>query len=144
MKFYEAAKYYYYPGFHEPGGVTSFGMNASWWGSSDRLGACCHHRGLYNEETAAMYEETAAFNGEYLNKLVTEHGVELKQFTEDARTTPSAKHRKRSTRKPAATRNWQRKIHDEFMKNRNELAGWQAIAEVAFSVQRNRVLGIGG
>ena len=27
MKFYEAAKFYYYPGFHEPGGGLSFGMN---------------------------------------------------------------------------------------------------------------------
>ena len=31
MKFYEAAKYYYYPGMHEPGTMLSFGMNASWW-----------------------------------------------------------------------------------------------------------------
>ena len=27
MKFYEAAKYYYYPGFHEPGAGLSIGMN---------------------------------------------------------------------------------------------------------------------
>ena len=30
MKFYEAAKYYYYPGFHEPGSMASLGMNAEW------------------------------------------------------------------------------------------------------------------
>ena len=27
MKFYEAAKYYYYPGMHEPGAMLSIGMN---------------------------------------------------------------------------------------------------------------------
>jgi TRAP-type mannitol/chloroaromatic compound transport system substrate-binding protein len=36
LKFYEAAKYYYFPGFHEPGGNISFGMNKDWWeGLSD-------------------------------------------------------------------------------------------------------------
>ena len=31
MKFYEAAKYYYWPGFHEPGTMESFGLNKAWW-----------------------------------------------------------------------------------------------------------------
>ncbi|MGB0505864.1 MAG: TRAP transporter substrate-binding protein, partial [Pikeienuella sp.] len=31
MKFYEAAKYYYTAGMHEPGGGLAFGMNKSWW-----------------------------------------------------------------------------------------------------------------
>ena len=31
LKFYEAAKYYYYPGMHEPGGYVALGMNKSWW-----------------------------------------------------------------------------------------------------------------
>ena len=32
MKFYEAAKYYYYPGMHEPSSMLSFGMNGEFWG----------------------------------------------------------------------------------------------------------------
>ena len=36
MKFYEAAKFYYTAGMHEPGGGLAFGMNKSWWeGLSD-------------------------------------------------------------------------------------------------------------
>ncbi|MEL7399265.1 MAG: twin-arginine translocation signal domain-containing protein, partial [Pseudomonadota bacterium] len=31
MKFYEAAKFYYTTGMHEPGGGLAFGMNKSWW-----------------------------------------------------------------------------------------------------------------
>ena len=34
------------------------------------------------------------------------------------------------------------KIHDQFTAALKEVGGWQKIAEVAFSVQRNRVLGI--
>jgi TRAP-type mannitol/chloroaromatic compound transport system substrate-binding protein len=82
MKFYEAAKYYYYPGFHEPGGNLAFGMNKSFWeGLSDIekaiITAAC------NEEHGLQMDETNANNGTYLNKLMTEHGVELKGFTED-------------------------------------------------------------
>jgi TRAP-type mannitol/chloroaromatic compound transport system substrate-binding protein len=31
MKFYEAAKYYYYPGMHEAGSTLALGMNEKWW-----------------------------------------------------------------------------------------------------------------
>ena len=31
MKFYEAAKYYYFPGMHEPASMLAVGMNKSWW-----------------------------------------------------------------------------------------------------------------
>ncbi|NNL41554.1 MAG: TRAP transporter substrate-binding protein, partial [Desulfobacterales bacterium] len=31
MKLYEAAKYYYYPGMHEPGSMLALGINKKWW-----------------------------------------------------------------------------------------------------------------
>ena len=31
MKFHEAAKYYYYPGMHEPGSMLACGVNKSWF-----------------------------------------------------------------------------------------------------------------
>ena len=40
MKFYEAAKYYYYPGMHEPGSMLSLGMSKKFWdklSKSDQL-----------------------------------------------------------------------------------------------------------
>ena len=33
MKFHEAAKYYYYPGMHEPGSMLACGVNKSWFTS---------------------------------------------------------------------------------------------------------------
>ena len=44
MKFYEAAKYYYTGGMHEPGGGLALGLNASWWGSLTDLNARDHRR----------------------------------------------------------------------------------------------------
>ena len=35
------------------------------------------------EEHAAQYEETCAKNGEYLAKLINEHGVKVRAFNDD-------------------------------------------------------------
>lgn len=142
LKFYEAAKYYYYPGFHEPGGGLSFGINKSFWGSLTKwqqevVKAACY------EEHANQYEETMANNGIYLRKMVEEHGVELRRFSDEiydafGEAAMEVFEEVRQHSELAA------RIHDEFMDNLRELAGWTAIAEVAYSVQRNRVLGIRG
>ncbi len=140
MKFYEAAKYYYYPGFHEPGGGLSFGMNKSWWSGLSK-----HEQAIITaacmEEHAAQYEETQANNGAYLARLVNDHGVEVKEFGEDiydsfGEASAAVFEETRAHSALAA------KILDEFQKALKEVGGWQKIAEVAFSVQRNRVLGI--
>ena len=82
MKFYEAAKYYYTGGMHEPGTAAALGMNASWYGElsqweKDVIRAACM------EENANSYEELAALNGVYLEKLIKEHGVEVRAFNDD-------------------------------------------------------------
>ncbi|MEH6526888.1 MAG: TRAP transporter substrate-binding protein [Sneathiella sp.] len=142
MKFYEAAKYYYYPGMHEPGGGLAFGMNKSWWESLSKweqavITAACM------EEHAAQYEEAMALNGTYLNKMVTENGVILKEFNDDIYDSfaEAALEVFEETRdhSPLAA-----KINDAFQKNLREIGGWTRIAEIAFSNQRNRVLGIEG
>ena len=141
LKFYEAAKYYYWPGFHEPGGGISLAFNKAFWD-----GLSEHHKAIITaaalEEHANAYEETVAFNGEYLNKLITEHGVELKQFNDevyDAFGAATAEiFEEIRQHSPMAA-----KIHDDYMAAMNEMAEWQAVAEVAYVNQRNRVLGIG-
>jgi TRAP-type mannitol/chloroaromatic compound transport system substrate-binding protein len=61
MKFYEAAKYYYYPGMHEPGAQLAMGMNKAWWDAlDDRSG---DHQAACNEENALTMAETNANNG---------------------------------------------------------------------------------
>lgn len=140
MKFYEAAKYYYYPGFHEPGGGLSFGMNQAWWSGlttweQQLITAACM------EEHAAQYEETVAFNGAYLNKLTSEHGVVVKEFSDDVYDefgeASEAVFEETRGHSPLAA-----KIHDDYMAARNEIGKWRAIAEIGYSVQRNRVIGL--
>ncbi|GGE52239.1 TRAP transporter substrate-binding protein [Actibacterium pelagium] len=82
MKFYEAAKYYYTGGMHEPGSQLSLTTNKSWWSSlSETEQSIITAAAL--EENSNSYFEAMALNGQYLNRLVNEHGVEVRSFNED-------------------------------------------------------------
>ena len=141
MKFYEAAKYYYTAGMHEPGGILAFGMNAGWWGMlSDWEKAVI--TAAATEEHALQHEEASANNGEYLAKLTNEHGVELRSFDEDTWDAfgEAAQEVFEETRDHSALA---AEVNDAYQAALREIGGFRAIAEIAFSVQRNRVLGLG-
>ena len=141
MKFYEAAKYYYWPGMHEPGSQLCMGMNASWWGTLSKtdqaiIEACC------NEENALQMAETNAENGKYLARLERDHGVELKEVNDDvyeafgeAAQEVIEEARERS--------DLAKRIFDSHLAARQEIGGWRAISDIAYSIKRNRVVGIG-
>ncbi|MDJ0896810.1 MAG: ABC transporter substrate-binding protein, partial [Alphaproteobacteria bacterium] len=140
MKFYEAAKFYYTAGMHEPGGGLGFGMNASWYGTLTDwekavIEAAC------NEEMAAQPEEALANNGIYLARLINDHGVQLRDFSEetwDAFGDGAAEvFEETRDHSPLAA-----KINDDFQAALRELGAFRKIAEIGFSNQRNRVLGI--
>ncbi len=140
MKFYEAAKFYYYPGMHEPGGGLSLGMNKKWWDGLTKWEQSLITAAAM-EEHAAQYEEAQANNGKYLQKMIKENGVVLKQFSDEIYDSfgAAAKQVYEETRDHSALA---KKVNDEFQAALREIGGWQKIAEVAFSNQRNRVLGI--
>lgn len=141
MKFYEAAKYYYYPGMHEPGSQTGLGMNKSWWSKLSKtdqaiIEAAC------NEENALQMAETNAKNGVFLDKLIKEQGVKLRRFNDDIYDSfgVAAKQVFDEVRQhsPLAA-----KVHDSFVKTRREVGRWSGLSDAPFIIQRNRVLGIG-
>ncbi len=140
MKFYEAAKYYYSPGMHEPGGGLAFGMNKEWfeklsnWEKIVIETACM-------EENAAQPEEAVANNGEFLNKMVDDNGIELREFNDDVYDAfgEAAEEVFEETRDHSELA---AKIDDSFQTNLREMAAYLKIAEVGFSNQRNRVLDI--
>ena len=59
-----------------------FAFNASFWGKlSSNEKALITAASM--EEHAAQYEETCAKNGEYLAKLINEHGTKVRSFNDE-------------------------------------------------------------
>ena len=140
LKFYEAAKYYYYPGMHEPGSMLSLGMNKSFWESlspSDQLTI----EAAGKMEDQVMMSEYNAKNGESLAKLINEQGVQLRVFSDvihdsfgEAATDVFEEIRDHS--------DLANRIHESFLKSRKEVGAWMNISDQEYLRQRNRVLGI--
>ena len=140
MKFYEAAKYYYTGGMHEPGGGLAFGMNRSWFdGLSDYEKAVIETACM--EENAAAYEENIAKNGEYLSKLVNDHGVQVRAFNDDIwdafGEAAAEVFEEVRAHSPLAA-----KVDDSFQSKLREMGTMMANFEITFVNQRNRVLGL--
>ena len=95
------------------------------------------------EEHAAQHEEASANNGEYLAKLVNEHGVQTRSFDDDTWDAfgEAAAEVFEETRDHSALA---AEVNDSFQSNLREIGGFRAVAEIEFSNQRNRVLGITG
>ncbi len=138
MKFYEAAKYYYWPGMHEPGAQIAFGMNRAFWDSLSKneqaiLEAAC------NEENARTMAETNAFNGEYLNRLINDHGVQLREFNDDVYDA-FGEASQEVIEEARDHSDLSKKIYDAVIDKRAELGAWTALSDTAYVQKRNNVL----
>ncbi len=82
LGFHREADYYYGPGFHEPGTVLSLGINRAKW---DSLTPTEQNiiRSVTREVNHLSVGEFQYQNGVYLEKLVREEGVQLRQFPKD-------------------------------------------------------------
>ncbi|MFP6776299.1 MAG: TRAP transporter substrate-binding protein [PS1 clade bacterium] len=140
MKFYEAAKYYYFPGYHEPGSTLACGMNKSWWeGLSDSDQAII--RAAAAHENEMMMAEYNARNGAALTKLVEEQGVKLRSFNDDIYDSfgEAADEVFDEVRQHSDLAN---RVHRSFAAARESVGGWAKISDQAYVAQRNRVLGL--
>jgi TRAP-type mannitol/chloroaromatic compound transport system substrate-binding protein len=141
LKFYEATKYYYTGGMHEPGSCIALGMNAEWWGSLSDYEQNVSQAAAA-EEPARAHDETMARNGEYLTKLVEEQGVEVRNFNDDVWDAMSegALEVFEETRDHSALAT---EVDDAYQKGMREIGGMLAQFETTFLNQRNRVFDIG-
>jgi len=140
MKFYEAAKYYYYPGMHEPGSMLALGMNKKWWDSLSKseqliIEGCAAWE---NDEMMAEYNMKS---GSALTKLITEQGVKLRKFNDDIYDSfaEAAEEVFADVRAHSALA---KKIDTSFVAARKDLGGWSKIADQAYLAQRNRALSL--
>ena len=140
MKFQEAAKYYYYPGMHEPGSMLACGCNKSWFTSlskSDQLliEACA------STENDVMMSEYNAKNGAALARLINDHGVKLEKFS-DKVYDGFAKAANEVFEETRASSGLAERIHSSFLKARKDIGAWTNLSDSPYISQRNRALGM--
>lgn len=140
LKFYEVAPYYYYPGVHEPGTTLSLGVNKDFW---DGLSEADRQiiQTAASAENDNLFAEFNVKNGQALSRLINDHGVELKKFSDgiyDAFGAAAEEVFADVQSHDALAK----EIHESFAQARSSIGGWMKIADQAYVQQRNRVLGV--
>ncbi len=130
MGFYQAAKYYYYPGWHEPGTCLDLMFNKKAWDElPDDLKMIVDTAAMYNN--LWTLSEFEAQNGQALEELVVKHKVKLKRFP--AEVLKSLKKLSDETleeeakKSPIAT-----KTHEAFKKFQKQWGAWSDVADRSF------------
>ena len=138
--FYREAKYYYWPGFHEPGGQLGAGVNLKLWNSFTRQeqeilrGACQRANHL-------SIAEYGHFNAVALEQLVKEHGVELRQMPDDVMAA-LARESKAVLEEIAASDDISRRIFESYRASLARSKEWSRISDEAFMAARRRVFSL--
>ncbi|OKL43989.1 TRAP transporter substrate-binding protein [Pseudovibrio exalbescens] len=137
--FYKIAKFYYYPGFHEPGAGLSCGINMDVWNSfSDSDKALVRDACL--AENNYMFSEFNYNNGAALDTLVNKHGVQLKEFSPEV-FDAIGKVSEEVVAEVANEDDLSKRIYDSYIKARKEIGGWINTSEGAYMDARKRILG---
>ena len=139
MKFYEAAKFYYYPGMHEPGAMLACGMNKTWWdglSKSDQMMI----EAASSMENDVMMSEYNYKNGAALKRLIDDQGVKLRQFNDDIYD-GFAEASEEVFAEVQEHSDLANRIHQSFVTARADIGAWAEISDQAYLTQRNRALG---
>ncbi|NNF98978.1 MAG: ABC transporter substrate-binding protein [Desulfobacteraceae bacterium] len=130
MGFYKAAKYYYYPGWHEPGTTLEVMFNKKVYdGLPSELRAILD--AVAAETNVWSLSEFEAGNGAALQELITEHNVNLVRFPEEL----LAKLRElaeETLEEEAAKDAMSTKVHTAFKKFKEQVGIWGSVSENAY------------
>jgi len=127
---YKAAKYYYYPGWHEPGAMLEFIINQEAWNSlpPDLQAIVSTATRAINQD---MLDEYTARNNAALKELVEKHGVQLRRLPDDVvealRTASNQVLAELVAEDPVAKR-----VYNSFQTFKQDVMPYTAISEQAF------------
>jgi TRAP-type mannitol/chloroaromatic compound transport system substrate-binding protein len=136
--FYRIAKFYYYPGFHEPGSTLECVWNLNVWNSlstSDQeiVKAACA------AENDVMLAEFNARNADSLHTLVTEHGVELREFSDEI-FAAFGKASEEVLAETGAADETTGRVWESFRAFRQRAMDWTKVADLGYAARRARAL----
>lgn len=130
LGFFREAPYYYGPGFHEPGSSLSVGFNRRTWDSLDPT-----DREIIKSVCAQVNHlsigEFTRQNAVYLDRLVTDHGTQLRRFPDDV--TIRAREAAADIRASVgAAGGLEKRIYDSFEAALKSMRNWAAIGDMAY------------
>lgn len=130
MGFYKAAKFYYYPGWHEPGTYLEYFFNKKAFDSLPKdlqhiVNAAC----VENEHWVLSQFE--AQNGAALEELITKHKVQLERFPDEVLRKLS-KIAEEVNEEEAAKSPIGKKVNESFKKFAKVVGTWGTVSEKAY------------
>ncbi len=130
MGFYQVAKNYYYPGWHEPGATLELIINKTKFLSLPKdlqeIIKMANYR--LNDWMGAEFD---AKNAVYLRKLVDEEGVQLKQFPKDV-LTELEKFTEEAVTELTDKDEFSRKVYESYRSFKKSVSMWSNISDRAF------------
>jgi TRAP-type mannitol/chloroaromatic compound transport system substrate-binding protein len=138
MGFYQVAKFYYWPGFHEPSAALCLGTNLDVWndltpGEKRIIQDACA------AEDSRNFAEFNAHNTESLRVLVEEHGVQLRQFSDEIMA-ELGRVSEEVVRRESQGDDLTRRIYESFLAARARGAAWSRISDYAYMAARRLTL----
>ena len=130
MGFYKAAKYYYYPGWHEPGTTLELIINTKAWAQLPLDLQAIVEAATY-KANMWMISEFEAKNNANLKTLVEEHKVKLKRFPDevlDGLRKISDEVLEELAGKDMASR----KVYEHFKAFRENISAWNQMSETPY------------
>lgn len=128
---YRAAKYYYYPGWHEPGPTLELSINRKAWESLPKA-----YQLIVETAAAAannwMLAEFESKNHEALTELTQKHQVKVKAFPEEV-LTELRKHTADALEAEAQKDKDFKRIYQAYQNFRAQYESWRQISETAYA-----------
>ncbi|MEQ9643826.1 MAG: TRAP transporter substrate-binding protein [Alphaproteobacteria bacterium] len=128
--FYKVAKFYYWPGFHEPGTVGELTINLDTWNSLTK-----HQQQIISAVSEAQVAKEVAEwyvnNADSLPVLLNKHKVQLRQFPDEVMT-EIGRVAGEVVAAVAAEDPFTTKVYDSFIDFRKKALGWTKYGEQAF------------
>ncbi len=127
MGFHKIAKYYYYPGWHEPGTVLEFAVNKS---AFEKLPADLQQiiRTAAYRSNVWMLSEFESKNNIYLQKLMAGGKVKLTRFPDEV-LSAFRKFSNEVIQELVESDPASRRVYDSYRKFRREVSSWAEISE---------------
>lgn len=135
--FYQVAKYYYCPGFHEPGAGLATGVNLDVWNSLSKAQQAIIENAC-QAENESTFSEYNYKNATALATLVNRHKVQVRRFSPEIMT--ALKETSDAVLAEEAAKDaFTKKVYDSFRKSLNNSMAWGAQSEEPYTMARRNI-----